>query len=77
MKAAKKMVVNNTASDGSLNMAKFMRALQAYRNSMIYLETGKTIAQTLLGSHLRDALPKCQPKFGKFWVRSFTRGGDR
>ena len=45
VKMAKKLVMNNTASDGSLNTDKFMRALMAYRNSLIYLETGKTIAQ--------------------------------
>ena len=58
VKVAKKLVVNNTASDGSLNTDKFMRASLAYRNSVIYPETGKTIAQILLGRHLRDVLPQ-------------------
>ena len=58
MKASKKLVINNTASDGSLNTDKFLRAQLAYRISVIYPETGKTIAQTLLGRHLRDALPQ-------------------
>ena len=52
-----KLVMNNTASDGSLNTDKFMRASVVYRNCVIYPETGKTIAQTLLGRHVRDALP--------------------
>ena len=47
--------VNNTTSTGSL---KFMRVQLAYRNSVIYPNTGSTIAQTLLGRHLRDALPQ-------------------
>ena len=49
VKAAKKLIVNNAASDGSLNTDKFMRASLTYRNSMIYPETGTTIMQTLLG----------------------------
>ena len=34
-----------------------MRACLLYRNSVLYPDTGKTIAQTLMGRHLRDALP--------------------
>ena len=33
------------------------RATLAYRNSAIYPETGKTVAQSLLGRNLRDCLP--------------------
>ena len=57
VKAAKKLVVGNTKSDGSLDTDRFMRACLNYRNSSIYPDTGRTIAQTLLGRHLRDALP--------------------
>ena len=63
MKAAKKQVINNTASEGSLNTDKFIRASLAYRNSVVYPETGKTIAQTLMGRHLKDALPQVS----SFW----------
>ena len=37
-------------------MPTFMQASLAYRNSVIYPETGRSIAQTLLGIHLRGAL---------------------
>ena len=57
VKAAKNLVTNNTTASGDLNTDKFLWANLAYRNSMIYPTTGKTIAQSLLGKHLRDSLP--------------------
>ena len=57
MKANKALVIGNTNSWGELDTDKFLRARLAYRNSAIYPETGKTIAQSLLGRHLRDCLP--------------------
>ncbi len=55
-----------------------MRASLAYRNSVIYPETGKTIAQTLLGRHLRDALPQVSIKEFLdtfFWNRGEEKHG--
>merc|ERR1712237_103620 len=57
VKAAKQLVMGNTNNRGELDTDKFLRARLAYRNSAIYPETGKTIAQSLLGRHLRDGLP--------------------
>ena len=57
VKMAKKIVVNNVDRHGRLNTDKFAKAMLAYRNSTIYPKLGKTIAQTLLGRHLRDTLP--------------------
>ena len=48
VKAAKKLVTENMMSCGSLNADKFMQASLVYRNSVIYPDTGRTIAQTLL-----------------------------
>ena len=36
---------------------KFLCANLAYRNGTIYPETGKMIAQSLMGGHLQGALP--------------------
>merc|ERR1712082_344918 len=57
VKAAKAFVVGNTNSHGELDTDKFLRSRLAYRNSAIYPETGKMIAQSLLGRHLRGCLP--------------------
>ena len=57
VKAAKKLVTGNTTPSGSLDTDKYLQASLAYRNSVIYPETGRTIAQTLLGRHLRGSLP--------------------
>ena len=57
VKQAKKMVHENT-NNGKLDSDKFARAMLAYHNSSIYPEIGeRTIAQTLLGRNLRDAMP--------------------
>ena len=58
VKQAKKLVYNNVNPNGSLNNDKYLRAQLAYRNSVIYKDTGKSIAQTLLGRHLRGDLPQ-------------------
>merc|ERR1712082_343126 len=55
--AAKALVMGNTTPTGSINTDKYLRATLAYRNSAIYPETGKTVAQSLLGRNLRDCLP--------------------
>ena len=57
VKAAKALVMGNTTPTGSINTDKYLRATLAYRNSAIYPETGKTVAQSLLGRNLRDCLP--------------------
>ena len=57
MKAAKNMVTVNTTSSGALDTDKFLCANMACRNSAIYPKTGKMIAQSLMGRHLRGALP--------------------
>ena len=57
VKMAKKLVTNNVDGRGRLDTDKFAKAILAYRNSAIYPELGRTIAQTLLGRHLRDTLP--------------------
>ena len=56
MKVAKKLVICNTMRNGSLDTDRCMRACLLYRNSMLNPDTCKTIAQTLMGQHLRDAL---------------------
>merc|ERR1712239_43108 len=56
VKAAKALVMGNTTPTGSINTDKYLRATLAYRNSAIYPENGKTIAQSLLGWHLRGCL---------------------
>ena len=56
VKAAKKLVTGNKTPSGSLNTDKYMMASLTYRNSVIYPETGRTIAQTLLGRPLRGSL---------------------
>ena len=57
MKVAKKLVISNTMSNGSLDTDRCMRACLLYRNSVLNPGTCRTIAQTLMGQHLRDALP--------------------
>merc|ERR1712082_58984 len=57
VKAAKALVMGNTTPTGSINTDKYLRATLSYRNSAIYPETGKTVAQSLLGRNLRDCLP--------------------
>ena len=56
VKAAKNLVANNTTASGALDIDKFLCANLAYCNSMIYPDTGKSIAQSLLGRHLQDSL---------------------
>ena len=56
-KEAKKLVVGNTMSNCSLNTNRCMRACLLYRNRVLNPDTCRTIAQTLMGQHLRDALP--------------------
>ena len=50
-------MANNTTASGALDTDKFLHANLAYHNSMIYPDTSKSIAQSLLGRHLRDSLP--------------------
>ena len=57
VKAAKNLVTGNCSSTGTVDTDKFLRTNLAYRNGTIYSETGKTIAQSLMGRHLRGALP--------------------
>lgn len=57
VKQAKKIVTGNVDGNGSLNTDRFAQALMAYRNSMLYPETKKTISQSLLGRNLRDVQP--------------------
>ena len=58
VKQAKKLVYGNVNPNGSLNTDRYLRAQLAYRNSVIYADTGRSIAQTLLGQHLRGDLPQ-------------------
>ena len=57
IKAAKHLVADNTTASGALDTDRFLRANMAYRNSMTYSDTGKSITQSLMGRHLRDSLP--------------------
>ena len=57
VKAAKNLVANNITGFGALDTDRFLCANLAYHNSMIYPDTGKSIAQSLLGRHLRYSLP--------------------
>ena len=58
VKQAKKLVYGNVNPNGSLNTDRYLRAQLAYRNSVIYADTGRSIAQTLLGRHLLGDLPQ-------------------
>ena len=49
VRAAKKLVYNNTDSHGTLNTNAYLQATIAYSNNTIYPETGKSISQSLLG----------------------------
>ena len=57
VKATNKLVHGNTDSHGTLNMDQYLQATLIYRNNTIYLETGKTISQSLMGKNIRDSLP--------------------
>ena len=57
VKMAKKVVTTNMDRHGCLDTDEYAKAMLAYRNSVIYPELGRSIAQTLLGRHLKDALP--------------------
>ena len=57
VKAAKKLIMDNVDSSGRLNTDKYAMAVMASRNTVMYPELGKTVAQSLLGRNLRDALP--------------------
>ena len=56
VKAAKRIVYDNVATDGSLNTDKVARAILQYRNTPIQ-GIGLSPAQLLLHRHLRDCLP--------------------
>ena len=57
VKQAKKLIIDNVDASGWLNTEKYAFAVMASRNSLMYPEVGKTVAQSLLGRNLRDALP--------------------
>ena len=56
VKTVKRMMMDNTASNGSLDVDKFQRAMLMYRNS-IDPETRASPAQILFGRPIRDAIP--------------------
>ena len=57
VKMAKKVVTTNMDTHGRHDTDQFAMAMLAYRNSVLYPELGRSIAQTLLGRHLKDSLP--------------------
>ena len=69
VKAAKRLLQENTNSDGSLNTNKASRALLQYRNTPIQ-HVGLSPAQILFHRNLRDGLPASQQslKPNKLWV---------
>ena len=76
MKAAKKLVYNNTDSHGTLNTNAYLQATLTYRNNTIYPETGKSISQSFLGRNLRDSLPQVKSFYevDKKYLMEFGKG---
>ena len=56
VKSVKRMMMDNTANNGSLDVDKFQRAMLIYRNS-IDPETRASPAMILFGRPIRDAIP--------------------
>ena len=56
VKTAKRILINNTNPDGSLNNSHFMKAVLQYRNTPIP-ELGLSPAQILFHRQLRDSIP--------------------
>ena len=62
VKTAKRLIINNTNSDGSLNNDRFHRALLQYRNTPDK-ETKISPALCLFGRNIRDFMPSHPKKF--------------
>ena len=74
VKAAKRIIHNNVASDGSLNTDNAARALLAYRNTPLP-DIHLSPAQILLHRNLRDGIPvhPSHHKMHKSWIISATQ----
>ena len=62
VKSMKRLIRENTNSDGSLTNDKFLRALMTYRNTPDR-DTNKSPAQVIFGRNLRDFLPSPQARY--------------
>ena len=62
VKSMKRLIRENTGSDGSLTNDRFLRALMTYRNTPDR-DTGKSPAQVIFGRNLRDFLPSPQTRY--------------
>ena len=62
VKSMKRLIRENTNSDGSLTNDKFLRALMTYRNTPDR-DTGMSPAQVIFGRNLRDFLPSPQARY--------------
>ena len=69
MKTAKRLIMGNTNTDGSLNTEAMMHGLLQYRNTPLQ-KVGLSPAQMLLHRNLKDALPAFPSsyKMDKFWI---------
>ena len=62
VKSMKRLIRENTNSDGSLNNDKFLKALMTYRNTPDR-DTHLSPAQVIFGRNLRDFLPSPQTRY--------------
>ena len=62
VKSMKRLIRENTGSDGSLTNDRFLQALMTYRNTPDR-DTGKSPAQVIFGRNLRDFLPSPQTRY--------------
>ena len=69
VKSMKRLIRENTNSDGCLNNDRFLRAVMQYRNTPDR-DTGFSPAQVIFGRNLRDFLPSPQTRYRvqKDWV---------
>ena len=62
VKSMKRLIRENTNTDGSLNNDSFLRAVMQYRNTPDR-DTGLSPAQVIFGRNLRDFLPSTQSRY--------------
>jgi hypothetical protein len=69
VKTMKRLIRDNVNNNGNLNTAKFLRAILQYRNTRDQ-DTGKSPAEHLMGSQLRDFIPKSKANLvGQVWSK--------